>query len=315
MQTLAEDSPTAAEEPAADLDDIPDEIGPAPFAASLLLVAGLWLAATMWSAHATLVGLGDDAAVVVSSAALALPGAITASLLFGAAGALAAADRFAGRGPGARLRRLLVGLGAGAVAGAGLAGLILAAYGGGSAIVAIALTVASAAVLAGVAGAVLPPAPVAAGLAGSLVAAVVGVVLTLFQSPLTAMFGAGDTVYSLWAAAERLSYTAAAVSGLVAAAVAYVFLRWLAPDVRWPGYLLGGAFAGLVLCTAELITRIGGASLLGVVQDLSRDDEVALAYLGGARIRNALIVSFVGGIGALIAVGRTLRPRETPDPD
>jgi hypothetical protein len=157
---------------------------------------------------------------------------------------------------------------------------------------------------------VAPPAPVAAGITATLAAGLVGIAFSAFQTPLNALFGAGDTVASLAAAADRFSYTAATVGGLAAAAVAYLFLRRLAPGHRWPAYLLAGGFAGLVLTVTEIVTRVGGASLLAAVRDLSRFDGAMMSYVGGMRIRNALVIGFVGAIVTLLAVGRTLRTPE-----
>ena len=64
--------------------------------AGVLFVLGLlWLAATMWSARASFNGDADDPTVVVSSAALVLPGVVVATLMAGAAAGLAGVSRFA----------------------------------------------------------------------------------------------------------------------------------------------------------------------------------------------------------------------------
>ena len=65
----------------------------------------IWLAATMWGAHASIVGNAADAAVALGAAASSLPVVVAASLLAGAAAGLAVAGRFAA-GPRRPLRRL-----------------------------------------------------------------------------------------------------------------------------------------------------------------------------------------------------------------
>ena len=307
MRRLTDDAP------AGDGDDDLDESGEsdaAPVGSTTLLLLGLvWLGAMMWSAHVEMAGNLADATVVLSAAALALPGTVAASLLAGAAAGLAAVDRLGGASP--TRRRPVLGIAAGAASGAVAAGVILLAYGTGSAVTALAVTVGVAGLLGGAAAATPPPA-LAAGVAATLGVFVTGVVLNLFQPQLTALFGAGDTVASRAGAYDLYVSTAAFVSGLVAGLIAYLFLRSRGPDLRWPAYLFAGAFAGLLAMLAEALTRIGGARLLSFVSDLSAADQGTLDYLGGARIKSALIVGFVGGIAAMIAFGRTLRRPDGP---
>jgi hypothetical protein len=134
-------------------------------------------------------------------------------------------------------------------------------------------------------------------------------VLTVFQSPLKSVFGAGNTVSSQSAAAGWFSFTSAVVGGLAAGIAAFVFLR-RAGAARWPVYLLAGATPGLLYAVAELITRIGGARLLRLASGFSSWDEFAINYLGENRINFALAVGFIGGLVAMVAFGRTLRPTE-----
>ena len=288
-----------------------------PVGSGILLVLGLlWLAATMWAAHAAIAGNAVDAAIVISSAALALPGIIAASLLAGAAAGLAAAVRRAThRAVG---RRALVGLAAGASCGVTAAGVILFAYGANSSVALLAITVGVAGLLGG-AAAVLPPPVLAAAIAATLGVFVIGVTLNLFQSPLKSLLGAGDTVASQASAARLFSSAAAVVGGLVAGLVAFIYLRRRGPAQKWPSYLIAGSAAGLLALVAEGLTQLGGSRLLSLVGNLSTADRAVLDYLIEARMERALIVGFVGGITAMIAVGRTLRrPDEsasTTDPD
>jgi hypothetical protein len=310
MQILSDDTPDPDESIADDPDDELDEAPPLG-SGTLLTLSLFWLAAMMWTAHAEMVGSLDDAAIVLSSAALALPGTVAAALLAGAAAALLAVDRFAA--DGTRARRLVVGLSAGATCGAVAGTVIVLSYGNGSGVVTLAVTVGVAALVGGSVG-VIPLPALAAGIAATLGVFAAGAVMTQFQSQIKALFGAGDTIDSLYWAERWYSFTRAALGGLVASAIAYVYLRRRGPWMGWPAYLFAGAAAGIMLLVAEVVTRIGGAGLLGLVSDFSPEDRDALVYLGGARIVNALVLGFIGGIAAMIAFGRTLRrPEEDLD--
>src|SRR5690606_21637331 len=109
-------------------------------------------------------------------------------------------------------------------------------------------------------------------------------------------------------AATRLAYLQSGLCGLVAGTVAFVGLRPTGAQLGWPLYLLGGAGPGLALLLAEAVTRLGGAPLLNFVRNLSPADEAVMAYGDAARVRNAMIIGFVGGILAMVLYGRTLQP-------
>jgi len=312
---LAEDSPAepdpestswmrrlAADSPYEDEDDIDDGRGPSLASGTLLTLGVLWLAATMWSAHAELAG-ATAATVVLSSAALSLPAIVAACLLAGAGSGLSAAERF---GTGTRIRRTAVGAAAGAVCGLLAAGAVLLTYGTGWSIGVLAITIGLAGLVGGAASAM--PLPVlAAGLAATLAVFTTGVVARLLEPQITSLLGAGDSIASRFEARDRYLWLAAFVYGLLAGLIAYLFLRRRGPDLRWPAYMAAGAFAGVLALTAEALTRIGGARLLGLVSQLSADDQASLHYAGGARLTTALIVGFAGAITAMIAVGRTLK--------
>jgi hypothetical protein len=297
-------------------DESEDDV--APLGAGVLFVLGLlWLAAVMWSVEASIAGNSADPGVVISSAALALPGVVAATLLAGAASALAATSRFARPTNSivrTVLRRLLVGAIAGAGVGVLAAGVILFTFGANTAIWIIAATVGVSAVL-GSAAATLPAAPLGAGIAATLSVFISGVLLNLFQSPLKSLLGAGATVASQKDAADRFLLAGALVSGLVAGAVAYLFLRRRETGRRWPWYLLAGATPGLASLVGELLTQVGGASLFRVVGGFSEADTMVMNYLGGARVVSGLVVTFAGGIAAMILVGRTMRRPEEPADD
>jgi hypothetical protein len=298
-------------------DESEDDVA-APLGVGVLFVLGLlWLAAVMWSVQASIVGNSADPGVVISSAALALPGVVAAALLAGAASALAATSRFARPASSivrTVLRRLLVGAIAGAGVGVVAAGVILFAFGANAAIAIIAATVGVSAIL-GSAAATLPAVPLGAGIAATLSVFISGVLLNLFQSPLKSLLGAGGTVASQTDAADRFLLAGALVSGLVAGVVAYLYLRRRETGRRWPWYLLAGATPGLASLVGELLTQVGGASLFGVVGGFSEADTMVMNYLGGARVVSGLAVTFAGGIAAMILVGRTMRRPEEPVDD
>lgn len=305
MQRLADDTAPA------DTDDALPANAARPPTGLLLLFTLIWLAATMWGAHASIVGNAADAAVALGTAASSLPVVVAASLLAGAAAGLTAAGRFAtDRGP---VGRLVTGLAGAALCGIIAAVVIVFGYGANASVTVLAITVGAAAVLGGAAAA-LPPRVLVAGIAATLLVFVVSVVINYFQSPLKDLFGAGDTVASQKAAAERFAYVQSLVCGLGAGLVAYLMLRRDRPARLWPWYLLAGALPGLILLAAEVATRLGGASLVDLVSNLSALDRSYIDYTNNARLSNALIVGFVGGIVAMIAVGRTLRrPEAEPE--
>src|SRR5436189_5494450 len=99
----------------------------------LLGLSLLWLAGMLWSANANIVGTGNPLGALIQVAD-ALPVVIAASMLAGAAVALAVLTRFPLRG---RLH-WPVAIGSGAAVGAVSAGLILLGYGHRSSIVVLA---------------------------------------------------------------------------------------------------------------------------------------------------------------------------------
>src|SRR5256885_6862569 len=72
---------------------MPDIAEPRPGwrgAVVLFALGLLWFAGYLWSAHASIVGTGDEPVVVVTEAALALPGLVAATMLCGTAAGHAA---------------------------------------------------------------------------------------------------------------------------------------------------------------------------------------------------------------------------------
>jgi hypothetical protein len=273
-------------------------------AAGVLAAVGLlWLAATLVTSHAAVLGNADLPAVALGAAAFALPNLVAAALVAGAGAALATVDRLAR--DATPVRRLVVGLAAGAVLGAVCAGLVVYGYGTIGPVAAVAGTVGVAALLGGAAAA-LPPPVLASSLLATLGVLLLGLVAGLIQPGLVGLFGGGLTLDSQVTASYTLAYVVGVAGGLLAGAGSFWFLRRHGPRA-WPWYLLAGALPGLLLLATEVVTRIGGASLIDLVRDLSDGDRYAVDLGAFARLRNAMVVTFVGSLTAMVAVGRTLR--------
>lgn len=278
----------------------------------LLVLALVWLAGTLWAAYRTVAGAPTGTSIAVAQAAISLPTVAAASLLAGAAVGLPALAAVVGRrgaatvGSGRLARRALVG--GVAAAPVGLVGVlaVVAAYGTGRFIIAIAGTVGIAALLGGGLCVVRPVATAAAGLAGTIATLAVGFVKGVFAGRLSGLFGAGDTAASVLNADATLQLTVSVLSGVAAGLTAFWFLRRFGAALRWPAYLVAGGFAGLILLVAELVVRVGGARLLSVAEATSPADRAVLEYLGSQRLNHALAVFFVGAVVSLVAVGRTL---------
>ena len=272
---------------------------------ALAFVGLLWMAGLLWSARATITGRAD-AAMEVTSAAYALPGAISASLVGGAAVALAVVTAVTRRRPlGATIRfavatgtGLLLGLlGALAIVTINTEGWVYAVVGG---------SVAAAATIGGALGGFQVPRVVAAICWGAVTVFVVGVLLTFVQDLLFGLFGARDTAASQAGAANWYSLTQSALSGLAAGLVAYFLLR--REELPWPYHALAGAGPGLLLVVGELLTRTAGARVLELAGKVSELELTVQRVLSSSRLNSALIVLFVGAVTAIIAIGRTLKP-------
>jgi iron complex transport system permease protein len=292
--------------------------GPAQRSASrgiaLAVVGLLWMAGLLWSARATITGGGGDAAMEVTSTAYALPGAISASLVAGAAVALAvlaAAGR--GRDLGATARfaittgtGLVLGLlGAVSIITINTDGWLYAVVGG---------TVAAAATIGGALAGFRTTRVMAAVCWAAIAVFVVGFVLNVAQTPLLHLFGSGDSSASQTSAANWFSFTQSLLSGIAAGIVAFRVLRRSArrdgTDVAWPQYALAGAGPGLLLVLGEGLARTAGARVLELAGKVSDLELTVQKMLSGSRFNSALIVLFVGAIAAIIAVGRTMKPAE-----
>jgi hypothetical protein len=282
---------------------------------ALAVTALLWAAAMLFSARITITGR-EQAEMEVTSTAYALPGAISACLVAGAAVALLVLGLLTRRGRrfGATAR---FGIATGAGLATGLAaalsmitinteGWLYAVVGG---------TLAAAGTLGGAVAGARVARMVAATCWAALAVFAVGFGLNLFQTPLLRLFGAGGDQAAQAGAVSWFALTQSVTSGLAAGVVAYLVLRprrqGTAP--AWPVYAVAGAGPGILLVVAEGLARTAGARVLDLAGRVSEIELAAQDLLSGSRINNALIVTFVGAITAIIAVGRTLRP--VPDED
>jgi hypothetical protein len=270
-----------------------------------LSILGLaWLAITLWSVQATITSAQEPALALVQ-AALALPDLAAASLVAGATAGLVVVERRS-----ASLYRPWMRYAAGAVGGlvvgALIAVLIIIGYGTTSAIVLVAATIGSAAVIGGALAGVRPGAVVAAGLAGTLAWFAVGFVQGLFRSQLLHVFG-GRGAADEWTAAVRMTFAVSLVGGAIGGVVAYRYLRRRYTGRRWHAYLVAGAAPGVLFLLSDAVTRIGGAQLLNMAASMSTGDGFAVRLLGASRLNHGLLVLFAGALAAVLAYGRTLK--------
>jgi hypothetical protein len=283
---------------------------PVPGVTVLAALALAWLAAMLWSTQGTIGRAAEGNDIALTSAALALPGVISAALIAGAAVGLAGVNLLAARRPDPALaRRLAAGAGAGLLTGLAVATPIALGYDGLPSIMVLAGAVGAAATMGGGLAAIRPVRVVAAGVTGALGVFAVTFVLNVFSPNLLHLYGAGETGESRFTANAWLALTVSLLSGLVAGILAYAYLRRGGlSQLRWPAYLTAGALSGLLTMLAELVTRLGGAHLFRVASAVSADDSAYLRYLNTARINRAMVILFVGALTALMLFGRTLRP-------
>ncbi|MET8148385.1 hypothetical protein ACIBSW_32570 [Actinoplanes sp. NPDC049668] len=287
--------------------------GPERAPSNGLLLAGvgaLWMAGMLWSARATITGRAD-AEMEVTSTAYAMPGAVSASLVAGAAVALAVLALLTrpGRALGVTVRfaiatgtGLCIGaLGALSIITINTEGWLYAVVGG---------TVAAAATIGGALAGLRHTRVVTAACWGAVAVFLVGVVLSFLQDSLLPALGAGDTAESQAGAAGWFSLLQSVLGGLAGAVVAYRVLRRArartGDDVGWPLYALAGAGPGLLLMVGEVLTRTAGSRVLELAGKVSELELTVQQMLSTARLNSALIVTFVGAFTAIIAVGRTM---------
>jgi hypothetical protein len=293
--------------PMTDRQTTPETVEESRLTVTLLAVAAVgWTAAMLWSARASITSRAD-AAMEVTSTAYALPGAVSADLVAGAAVALLALSVISGRWALGATARFAVATGAGLLVGVASAIPIITINTLGTIYAAVGGTVAAAATIGGALAGLRIPRVIAAAASASVGVFLIGFLLNLFQEPVLSAFGAGDTASSA-NAAQWFSYSQAALSGLAAGLISYALLRRARAggDLRWPMYALAGAGPGLLLVIGELLSRTAGAKVLELAGKVSELERTVQELLSTARLNNALIVVFAGALTGIFAVGRTL---------
>ncbi|MFF5084126.1 hypothetical protein ACFY36_44355 [Actinoplanes sp. NPDC000266] len=283
----------------------------------LALATLIWMGAMLWSARATITGR-EDAEMEVTSTAYALPGAISAALVTGAATGLAVLGLISRRHTLGATTRFAVATGTGLLIGLVGALTVVTINTEGWMYAVVGGTIAAAATIGGALAGFRVPRVITAIGWGSVAVFVVGFVLNLFQSPLLTALGSRDTQSSQAGAAQWFSYGQSFLSGLAAGLVAYKLLRRARKrsgelDVPWGFYAVAGGGPGLLLVIAEVLTRTAGSRVLELAGKVSDLELVVQQMLSGARLDSALVVLFVGALSAMFAVGRTIRPAEDDD--
>ncbi|MGH3739645.1 MAG: hypothetical protein ACRDT6_29195, partial [Micromonosporaceae bacterium] len=138
----------------------------------------------------------------------------------------------------------------------------------------------------------------------------VQVVTSLFTSPLRDLLDGAGTGPEIGAAQVTLARLTGVLAGVAAGLVSYAVLRRYRP-IGLFGHTGAGAAAGLFLLVAEVVTRFTLASVVSEAGGMARDEIWLLQWLGEARLNGALIITFVGAITGLIALGRSM-PRKAP---
>ncbi|GIF12549.1 hypothetical protein [Actinoplanes teichomyceticus] len=285
--------------------------------AILLAVAALgWTAAMLQSARASITSRAD-AAMEVTSTAYALPGAVSAAMVCGAAVALLALTLIARRRPLGATTRFAVATGAGLLVGVLCALPIISINTEGTIYAAVGGTVAAAATIGGaLAGFRVPPVIAGAGSASVAVFVLGFLVNKYLQNPVLDAFGAGSTA-EMARVSRWFAFGQSALGGLTAGLMSYAVLRRARRragdlELRWPFYALAGAGPGALLVLAEILTRTAGAQVLQLAGKVSELEQSVQQMLSTSRLNGSMIVLFLGAISAIIAVGRTLSPADDP---
>lgn len=296
---------------------------PAPAAAVLAVLSLGWLAAMLWSGQRAISSAGAET-MAITSTALALPVVISASLVSGAATGLVVTNLLGGRGISRATPRFSAAVGAALVVGVLSASAVALGYDDQPTVMVLAGTVAAATTLGGATGGLRASGVVGAVVGAGLTVFAVTLAVSLFQDQILSLYGAGETRQSQVTAVDWYSRSVSLAGGLAAGAVAFGYLRLAARrtgkpgngvGVRWPGYLVAGAGPGLLLLTAEVLTRTAGSQVLALAGALSDADRAAQALLGSSRVDHALAVLFVGALTSIILLGRTLKPAPDADAD
>ncbi|GIM95663.1 hypothetical protein [Paractinoplanes toevensis] len=293
-------------------DPTPDAERPSSNGLFLALAALIWMAAMLWSARASITGRAD-AEMEVTSTAYALPGAVSASLVAGAAAGLAVLALFTRRRDLGSTVRFAIATGTGLVLGLAGALTIITINTEGWIYAVVGGTIAAAATIGGALAGFRQSRVLGAVCWAAIGVFLVGFVLNLFQDQVLKVLGSGSTQSSQADAAQLFTFLQSLLSGLVAGLIAYKLLRRDRPGVAWPFYALAGGGPGLLLVVGEGLTRTAGSRVLDLAGKVSELEQTVQQMLSGARFNSALIVLFVGAISATIAVGRTIRPAADSD--
>ncbi|MFI5936711.1 hypothetical protein [Actinoplanes sp. NPDC051494] len=284
----------------------------------LASVGLLWAAGMLWSSRYSITSQAD-AEIEVTSTAYAMPGAVSAMLVAGAAAALAVLTLVtgAGRAVSTTVRFVITtgvgliigGLGAVSIITINTDGWIYAVVGG---------TVAAAATIGGALAGFQQARVIAAVCWAAIAVFLVGVVLAFLQDDLLPVFGAGESAASQADAAAYWGYAQGLLGGLVAGLITFRLLRRAVKRdgtvLRWPFYALAGGGPGLLLVIGEVLTRTAGARVLDLAGRVSVLDTSIQQMLSTTRLNNALMVLFVGAFTAMVAFGRTLGTPADEDP-
>jgi DNA-binding transcriptional regulator of glucitol operon len=285
----------------------------------LAVVALAWAAGMLISARAKITSWAD-AAMEVTSTAYALPGAVSAAIVAGAAVALLVITLLSTRRRLGATTRFAVGTATGLLVGVLCALVLFTINTEGTMYAAVGGTVAAAATIGGAfAGLRIPPVIAAAGW-GALGVFLVGLILNdnFVQGPVLNLLG-NDSTEAAADANQYFSYGQSVLSGLAAGLIAFVVLRRAGrragADLRWPFFLIAGGGAGLLTVISEVLTRTAGAQVLDLAGKVSELETSVQQILSTNRLNSALIVLFVGAFTAMVAVGRTLSPEGDEDQD
>ncbi len=281
----------------------------------LAVLSLIWLIAMLFSARITITGRAD-AETEVTSTAYALPGAVTASLVTGAALAMAVLGLITRRRALGSTVRFAIATGTGLLVGLAGALTIVTINTDGWLYAVVGGTIAAAATIGGALAGFRAPRVLAAVCWASIAVFLVGFVLNVFQDPVLHALGSGSTQASQTSAAQWFSFAQSALSGVAAGLVSFRVLRRSRDNgLRWPFYALAGLGPGLLLVVGEGLTRTAGSRVLDLAGQVSVLEQTVQKLLSESRFNNALIVLFIGGFSAMFAFGKTMSPRvEEPEP-
>lgn len=239
-----------------------------------------------------MLGKASNPGGVLGTAREAMPDLILSSLVTGVSLGAVVGSRF--RRPGGRL---LAGLAMGSAFGLVAAFAMRMVYGTQQLITVLAVTVGVTTVVGG-AFAILPAEIVDGGMWSMTWVAFLGVMFPVW------LLGLGD---------DNLLADTRLQSVLMGLVCLYALQHMRGQRRPWYWYPLAGALPGVLLLTAEFLTRFGGSVLTKLVHGAQLESQPQLEP-SAERLRIAVIVLAVGGAACLVAATRTLaRPPETSD--